>query len=71
MQSPPTLTIIRTNSNVVLSWPSAAVGFSLQQTPSLVAALWAPVTTVPSDDGVTKRVTMPVTNSVNFYRLAR
>jgi len=71
MQSPPTLTIMRTNSNVVLSWPSTAVGFTLQQTPTLVAASWGPVNMVPTDDGVTKRVTVPITNSQSFYRLTR
>jgi hypothetical protein len=70
-QSPPTLMITRSGNNVVLSWPSAAVGFALQQTPGLAPASWAPVNIVPSDDGVTKSVTVPIANSGSFYRLAR
>lgn len=71
MSGPPTLEITRAGSDVILSWPSAAIGFNLQQTPALMPSNWTQVNAVPSDDGVTKSVTLPITNSVSFFRLAR
>ena len=71
MPGPPTLEITRAGSNVILSWPSAATGFNLQQTPALAASTWIAINAVPFDDGVTKSVTLPITNSLSFYLLAR
>lgn len=71
LQGPPVLTITRSGSNVVLIWPSNATGFNLQQTAGLAPSSWTLVNAVPIDDGVTKSVTVPITNAASFYRLAQ
>jgi hypothetical protein len=44
---------------------------SLTVSLTLAPSAWTPVNTVPPDDGITKSVTVPVTNSASFYRLAQ
>jgi hypothetical protein len=67
----PWLTIGRTNASVVVSWPTPAEGFVLQQTPVLSAgpSPWVqvpfPYTTNPSDI----RVTFPAPVGNKYFRL--
>jgi hypothetical protein len=58
---------------ITVSWPSAdTTEFMLQQTsaPSTPAS-WASNTVSITDDGITKSVTLPATNSAQFFRLRR
>ena len=64
----PSLTIDRSGTNAILSWPSPSTGFGLEQNVGLGAANWTSVTQIPGDDGTTKSVPLPATNS-RFYRL--
>ncbi|HSU54676.1 MAG TPA: choice-of-anchor Q domain-containing protein [Candidatus Dormibacteraeota bacterium] len=68
--SPAQLTIIPSGTNVILTWPTNAVGFTLQSTTNLVSpAVWttnSPAPVVICEQNV---VTNPITGAQRFYRL--
>ena len=68
----PTLTVTLTTTNTaIVSWPSPATGFALQQNPALGTTNWTDVGTTPSDDGSFKRVVVPAILGNKFYRLKK
>jgi uncharacterized repeat protein (TIGR03803 family) len=60
----PQLTIIRSGTNVVLTWPTNATGFTLQSTTNLVSAIWSNISGQFA-------VTNPITGAQKFYRLTQ
>ena len=60
----PTLSIVATNANAVISWQPSYLGVVLQESPSLNPAAW---TNSPS--GATNPIVVPATNTTMFYRL--
>jgi len=69
-----TLSVTRSNNlQMVLSWPSAAVGFRLEAAASLRAPVeWSAVTNAVSDNGTFKTCVLPASASANqFFRLKR
>jgi hypothetical protein len=67
----PKLAITHLSNSVVLSWPSTATGFNLEQTSNLTVGSWATATNTPSMAGGNKVVTNTLTASTTFYRLHR
>ena len=69
----PTLSVRRSGTDVMVSWPSAdTTGFALEQAGPLAApANWVPNTASVADDGANKSVTLPATDSPQFFRLRR
>ena len=67
----PSLTIQRTTTNtVVVSWPSSATGFVLQQNTNGVSSVnWSDVEVIPSDDGTNKIITISPGSGNRFFRL--
>jgi uncharacterized repeat protein (TIGR03803 family) len=69
----PTLTIVPSGTNVILTWPTDAAGFTLQSTTNLVSpVIWTNV----SPGAVVVNGQYAVTNSVfsgtqKFYRLSQ
>jgi len=61
----PALLIAHSGQNLVLSWPDDAVGYTLQNKSTLTSGDWADITTS------TNRVTLLVTNSIQFFRLIK
>jgi hypothetical protein len=55
---------------LVLSWPSAASTYGLQQNPDLDPAHWASYAGTVSDDGTTRSVTVMNPADSLFFRLA-
>jgi hypothetical protein len=53
-------------TNVVVSWASGAVGMRLQRASSLVSPTWQFI----AGSETTNRVTLPITNTISFFRLA-
>src|SRR5438874_2690448 len=53
-------------TNVAVSWASGAVGMRLQRASSLVTPTWQFIT----GSETTNRVTLPITNTISFFRLA-
>jgi len=69
----PTLSMRRSGSDVMVSWPSAnTADFTLEQSTALRApASWAANTAIVTDDGVKRSVTLSATNCPQFFRLRR
>jgi hypothetical protein len=66
----PSLTISRSGSDVVLSWPAPATGYVLQGTPFLSPAPW---TTIPGAtlNGNTYSLTESASTGNKYYRLCK
>jgi hypothetical protein len=56
-------------NTVLLAWPAAATGYSLEQNADLSTGNWQPVTTPPEVVGAENQVTLPATPPRNFFRL--
>jgi hypothetical protein len=69
----PALSVLRSGTKVMVSWPSAdSAGFALEQAGTLAApASWFTNTASVTDDGANRSVTIPLTNSPQFFRLRR
>ena len=69
----PALSVLRSGENVTVSWPTVdSAGFALEQTGPLAApSAWVPHSATVTDDGANKSVTLPATNSSQFFRLRR
>jgi uncharacterized repeat protein (TIGR03803 family) len=67
---PPQLTINLSGTNVILTWPANATGFSLQSTPNLASpAVWTSVSPPPAVVNGQNTVTNPISGIQQFYRL--
>ena len=70
--SAPQLTITRSGVNVILTWPTNAVGFTLQSTTNLVSpVVWITVSPGPIVIGEQNLVINPISGKQNFYRLSK
>ncbi len=67
----PKLSIARTTTHTgVVTWPSSATGFMLQENTNNVGPLnWSDVATTPVDNGTTKTVTINLQTGSRVYRL--
>jgi sialidase-1 len=68
--SPPTLSILPSGTNILVSWPSSAVGFFVQKNPGLTAGNWTDVgvSAVATSNNV-NYLLLPPTNNTVFFRL--
>jgi hypothetical protein len=64
-----TIAYLPATQTAVLSWPSSATGFVLQQTSSLPAASWVTVTNAVNATNGFNQVAVPATSAAQFYRL--
>jgi len=70
-QSPPQLTIIPSGTNVILTWPTNAAGFSLQSSTNLVSsAVWTTVSPATVIVYRQNAVTNPISGTQQYFRLA-
>ncbi len=69
----PTLSVIRSGGDVVISWPSAdTADFRLEQADTVMSpASWGTNAGSVTDDGANKSVALPATNTAQFFRLRR
>ncbi len=65
------LSVARSGSNVVLSWPIAPTGFRLYSTPSLSPASWSLVNVNPTVSSGQNTVSLPDSTGMQFFRLQR
>ncbi len=69
---PPQLTIIPSRTNLILTWPAYATGFTLQFTTNLASpATWTTVSPGPVVVSGLNTVTNPITGAQQFYRLSQ
>ncbi len=66
--APPSLSIERSGSNVILRWPASAAGFTLESKADLNTSTWSTVAGTPVIDSGFYKVTVPATGTA-FYRL--
>lgn len=69
--TPVLLSLAQFQTNAVLSWTNAAIGYMLQATPSLSPAAWTNVDIAPVSFSGNNFVTNAMTNKTTFYRLAQ
>ena len=68
--APPVVQIKKQGGSVIISWPASATGYSLTGSAVLGAgALWQSAGGTPTVLNGTNQVTIPITNSVQFFRL--
>jgi uncharacterized repeat protein (TIGR03803 family) len=67
-ESPP-LTITTSNTNLVLTWPTNSVGYSLVAAPSLDSSTWGAVPAVPVITNGQSMAIIPLSGTQQFYRL--
>ena len=68
----PTLTIKLQSGSVLISWPASATGYGLTGSAALGAgASWQSAGGTPTVVNGTNQVTIPVTNSAQFFRLVK
>ncbi len=68
----PTLTLTRSANNIVLSWPTSAVGYGLVYAARLSGSIsWSPEPTPIVVVGGQNTVTVPAANGARFYRLTK
>ena len=69
---PPLLTLIPYGANVVLTWPTNALGFTLQSTTNLVSpAGWSTNSPAPVVIGGQNVIINPISDPQQFYRLSQ
>jgi hypothetical protein len=67
----PSLSLTRSGSNVILTWPATFVGFALQSASNLNSAVWSPVTNAQANANGQYRVTNALAGPRLFYRLVK
>lgn len=67
---PPKLSISLSGANVILSWPTNAVGYNLQQTAELSSPTWTNYVGIVNTSGTNKTVTVTTPASRLFFRLS-
>jgi hypothetical protein len=67
--SPPLVSLANMGTNLIVSWPSSASGFHLQQNANLTIGTWADLTNSPIVTNSLNQVTVAKTNGSTFYRL--
>jgi uncharacterized repeat protein (TIGR03803 family) len=68
---PPQLTITPSEANVILTWPTNAIGFALQSTTNLVSQVWTTNLPAPVMLNGQYTVTNPISGGQKFFRLSQ
>jgi hypothetical protein len=71
LQPSPSLAVRVVGTNVVVSWPTNALGFSLQSSTNLTAASWSNVTNTAAIVGTNYSVTLGARQQKQFFRLKK
>lgn len=64
----PTLSILKNEAQITLSWPASSSGFTLQGTTTL-GTNWVDITTDLTTNGPSVRATLPISEQQQFFRL--
>jgi len=67
--APPTLGVAKQGGNIILSWATNGMSYSLECSTNLAYANWNPVLPLPVAVGNQNVVTNSITNGAVFYRL--
>lgn len=67
----PKVAIVPSGANVILTWPTNAVGLTLQSSTNLSSAAWSTVSPPPIIVNGQNTVTNPISGTERFYRLSQ
>jgi O-glycosyl hydrolase len=68
----PVIVTATTGTSLTMSWPVASAGFTLQSCTNLASTNWAAVSSpLPQIAGTNYQVTVPATNTPQFFRLSQ
>jgi hypothetical protein len=67
----PALSVSLSSTQLTLSWPAAAAGFTLQSCTNLGSGAWATVSPSAQMVGAQWQVTVPASGDAQFFRLAQ
>lgn len=68
----PALQPQRAGNALTFTWPIGSFGYVLESTTTVgPAAVWVPEAVAPTNDGVSQRVTLPISGGVKFFRLRK
>jgi len=66
----PQLSIAKTGTNVLLSWPVTTVPFQLQTNVTLNnSTTWSPASQIPTSNGGSNSISVPASSAAAFFRL--
>jgi citrate lyase alpha subunit len=65
----PSLAIVRTGSDAIISWPAWASGFNLQSSTNGASSSWIDVANAPQTSGDNLTVTLGLSGETKFFRL--
>jgi hypothetical protein len=65
----PGLSVVQSGGNIVVGWPTTALQYTLQSSPSLSPASWSAVAATPKLANGSLSLSLPATNNATFYRL--
>jgi uncharacterized repeat protein (TIGR03803 family) len=71
LPGPPQLSLIKSGTKVILSWPTNNVGFTLQSTTNLSTAAWTNVSSTPVVVKTNNAVTNALSGTQMFFRLSQ
>src|SRR5207253_7381180 len=63
------LSIIISGNTALISWPTSATGFGLQENPDLTSTNWADLTRTPAVTNEQNQVSVSTSEGARFYRL--
>jgi hypothetical protein len=69
--TPPRLSINRAQTNIVVSWPQAKIGFHLENSLQIPATNWTGVSQTVTTNGTNYSVTLPASGKQGFFRLIK
>jgi hypothetical protein len=65
------MAVSMSGKNLTMSWPVASAGYTLQSCTNLAPANWEAVSSpAPQIVGTNYQVTLPATNTAQFFRLS-
>ena len=67
----PFLSVTRSNTNVIISWPAPSTGFGLEENPETNTTNWISVAAAPATVGDEKRVILNAPAGRRYYRLRK
>ena len=69
--TPPELALVHSGPNLILTWPTNAIGFTLQSTTNLGSPVWTTNSPAPVVVNGQNTVTNPISGTQQFYRLSQ
>ncbi|MBI3416464.1 MAG: VCBS repeat-containing protein [Verrucomicrobia bacterium] len=67
----PSLTVSRSETNAMVSWPFPSAGFALESSTNVAATNWLPASEAPITNGGRREIIAPINSPQRFFRLRK